>query len=114
MHAAPAPHDLDTLPLSGVRVLDFTHVIAGPFATMMLANMGADVVKVERIGGEPLRHIPGFKGRDGHPDYFNAVNVSKRGIALDLKPVVPQPEPAQTAKPGTDRGFEHGIAVGNL
>jgi crotonobetainyl-CoA:carnitine CoA-transferase CaiB-like acyl-CoA transferase len=83
--AASAPHNLDTLPLSGVRVLDFTHVIAGPFATMMLANMGADVVKVERIGGEPLRHIPGFKGRDGHSDYFNAVNVSKRGIALNLK-----------------------------
>ncbi|MEL0107080.1 MAG: CoA transferase [Rhodospirillaceae bacterium] len=82
--------DLATLPLSGLRVLDFTHVIAGPFATMMLAHMGADVVKIERTGGEPLRHIPGFKGRDGHSDYFNAVNVSKKSIALNLKDPVDQ------------------------
>ena len=73
------------LPLAGVRVLDFTHVIAGPFATMMLAQMGADVVKVEREGGEPLRHISGFNGRDGHSDYLNAVNVSKKSVALNLK-----------------------------
>ena len=73
------------LPLEGIRVLDFTHVIAGPFTTMMLAQMGADVVKIERDGGEPLRHIPGFKGREGHSDYFNAVNVSKKSVALNLK-----------------------------
>ncbi len=77
--------DIGSLPLAGVRVLDFTHVIAGPFTTMMLAQMGADVVKIERVGGEPLRHIPGFEGRDGHSDYFNAVNVSKKSIALNLK-----------------------------
>jgi len=73
------------LPLDGIRVLDFTHVIAGPFTTMMLGQMGADVVKIERDGGEPLRHIPGFKGREGHSDYFNAVNVSKKSIAMNLK-----------------------------
>jgi len=77
--------DPEMLPLNGVRVLDFTHVIAGPFTTMMLAQMGADVVKIEREGGEPLRHIPRFKGREGHSDYFNAVNVSKKSVGLNLK-----------------------------
>jgi crotonobetainyl-CoA:carnitine CoA-transferase CaiB-like acyl-CoA transferase len=80
------------LPLDGVRVVDFTHVISGPFCTMMLAHMGADVIKVERPGvGDSLRNIPGFAGREGHPDYFNSVNNTKRSIALDLK------DPAQHA-----------------
>ena len=53
---------------------------------MMLAHMGADVVKVERPGvGDSLRNIPGYEGREGHPDYFNSVNNTKRSIALDLK-----------------------------
>jgi succinate---hydroxymethylglutarate CoA-transferase len=74
------------LPLAGVRVVDFTHVISGPFCTMMLAHMGADVVKVERPGvGDSLRNIPGYGGREGHPDYFNSVNNTKRSITLDLK-----------------------------
>lgn len=72
-------------PLSGVRVLDFTHVIAGPYCTMMLADMGADVVKVERPGvGDDLRHIGRYPGREAHQDYFNTVNRRKRSIALDL------------------------------
>ena len=76
----------DTLPLSGVRIVDFTHVISGPFCTMMLAHMGADVVKVERPDiGDSLRNIPGYEGREGHPDYFNSVNNTKRSVALDLK-----------------------------
>ena len=76
----------NTLPLSGVRVVDFTHVISGPFCTMMLAHMGADVVKVERPDiGDSLRNIPGYEGREGHPDYFNSVNNTKRSVALDLK-----------------------------
>ncbi len=74
------------MPLHGIRILDLTHVIAGPFATMMLAHMGADVVKVERPGiGEQLRNVPAFEGREGHPDYFNAVNLSKRGVVFDYK-----------------------------
>jgi len=74
------------MPLHGIRILDLTHVIAGPFATMMLAHMGADVVKVERPGvGEQLRNVPAFEGREGHADYYNAVNLSKRGVAFDYK-----------------------------
>src|SRR5687768_12589625 len=74
------------LPLTGVRVLDLTQVVAGPYCTMMLADMGADVVKVERPGhGDDLRRTVPYKGRAGHEDYFNALNRSKRSIALNLK-----------------------------
>lgn len=73
-------------PLSGIRVLDATQVIAGPHCTMMLADMGADVVKVERTGvGDEMRSVGPYKGRDGHQDYFNSINRSKRSIELDLK-----------------------------
>jgi len=73
-------------PLSGVRVLDFTHVIAGPYCTMMLADQGADVVKVERPPlGDNLRHIGRYPGRSAHDeDYFYTVNRRKRSVALDF------------------------------
>ena len=72
-------------PLTGIRVLDFTHVIAGPYCTMMLADMGADVVKVERPGeGDDLRHIGRYPGREKHEDYFYTINRRKRSITLDL------------------------------
>ncbi|MBI2921071.1 MAG: CoA transferase [Planctomycetes bacterium] len=68
--------------LQGLRVLDLTRVLAGPYGTMLLADLGADVVKVEDPkGGDPTRVI------GGGPDspYFVAVNRNKRSIALDLK-----------------------------
>lgn len=73
-------------PLTGVRVLDFTHVISGPFCTMMLADMGADVVKIERPGtGDDLRHVGRYPGRgQDDEDYFYSVNRRKRSIVLDL------------------------------
>jgi crotonobetainyl-CoA:carnitine CoA-transferase CaiB-like acyl-CoA transferase len=73
-------------PLEGVRVLDFTHVIAGPYCTMMLADMGADVVKIERPNvGDDLRHIGRYPGRAPHDeDYFYTVNRRKRSIVLDF------------------------------
>jgi crotonobetainyl-CoA:carnitine CoA-transferase CaiB-like acyl-CoA transferase len=46
-------------PFDGIRILDFTQVFAGPFATYQLALLGADVIKVERKGGEPMRFSPG-------------------------------------------------------
>jgi formyl-CoA transferase/CoA:oxalate CoA-transferase len=74
-------------PLKGIRVLDLTRVIAGPFCTMMLADMGADVVKLEEPErGDELRWVGRYPGRADHDeDYFNASNRSKRGIALNLK-----------------------------
>lgn len=74
------------LPLAGVRVVDFTQVVAGPYSTMMLADMGAEVIKIERAGhGDDLRRTVPYKGREGHQDYFNALNRSKKSVALNLK-----------------------------
>ena len=73
------------LPLADVRVLDLTQILAGPFCTMMLADLGADVVKVERPGGgDGSRHWgPPFVA--GESAYFLQVNRNKRSITLDLK-----------------------------
>ncbi|TAN14566.1 MAG: CoA transferase [Rhizobiaceae bacterium] len=71
-------------PLSGIRVLDFTRLYAGPFCTMLLGDLGADVVKVEMPGGDPLRgQGPPFY--HGHGMSFLAANRNKRSIVLDLK-----------------------------
>ena len=76
-------------PLGPFRVLDLTQVLSGPHCTQMLADFGADVVKVERPGvGDDLRNTLAYEGRKEHEDYFYANNRSKRSIALDLK--VPQ------------------------
>jgi crotonobetainyl-CoA:carnitine CoA-transferase CaiB-like acyl-CoA transferase len=73
-------------PLGAFRVLDLTQVLSGPHCTQMLADLGADVVKVEQPGrGDDLRNTVPFSGREGHQDYFYASNRSKRSIALDLK-----------------------------
>src|SRR4051812_20912522 len=69
--------------LGGVRVLDVTQVMAGPFAAMLLADLGADVVKVEPIAGDSTRQMPGAVGAD--TPAFNAVNRGKRSVAIDLK-----------------------------
>ena len=69
-----------------LRVLDFSRVLAGPFATMMLGDFGADVTKVERpgVGDETRSWGPPFDDR-GEATYFQSVNRNKRTIALDLK-----------------------------
>jgi crotonobetainyl-CoA:carnitine CoA-transferase CaiB-like acyl-CoA transferase len=71
--------------LQGFRVLDFTHVLAGPTATVVLADLGADVIKVEPPGrGESMRHNPPFyPGQLSH--YFLANDRGKRSVAIDLK-----------------------------
>jgi crotonobetainyl-CoA:carnitine CoA-transferase CaiB-like acyl-CoA transferase len=72
--------------LAGLRVLDFSRVLAGPFATMMLADFGADVTKVERpgVGDETRSWGPPYDDR-GQATYFQSVNRNKHSIALDLK-----------------------------
>ena len=69
--------------LEGIRVLDVTQVMAGPFCAMQLCDMGADVIKVEPPEGDSTRHMAGASGTDSPG--FNAVNRGKRGIVLDLK-----------------------------
>jgi crotonobetainyl-CoA:carnitine CoA-transferase CaiB-like acyl-CoA transferase len=69
--------------LEGIRVLDVTQVMAGPFCAMQLCDMGADVIKVEPPGGDSTRRMAGARGTDSAG--FNAVNRGKRGIVLDLK-----------------------------
>ena len=65
------------------RVLALRRVLSGPFCTRMLADMGAEVIKVESISGEPMRQYPPFKGR--HSSYFTQWNVGKKSVCVDLK-----------------------------
>ena len=70
--------------LDGIRVLDLSRVIAGPYCAMMLADLGADVVKVERPGrGDDMRYLGG--GKDGMSLGFATINRNKRAIAVDLQ-----------------------------
>ncbi len=71
-------------PLAGLRVLDFTRVLAGPAASLALADMGAEVIKIEPPGaGDETRGFPPIK--DGESHYYLAVNRGKKSIVIDLK-----------------------------
>ena len=71
-------------PLAGIRILEVGHVLAGPFCSMILADLGADVIKIEPPNGDMARNITAnFTGP--YNDYFSSINRNKRGIVLDLK-----------------------------
>jgi crotonobetainyl-CoA:carnitine CoA-transferase CaiB-like acyl-CoA transferase len=77
-----------TLPLDGIRVIDASRVLAGPFATMLLADLGADVIKVEPPSGDETREWgPPWWGdpADRRSAYFASVNRNKRSVVLDLR-----------------------------
>src|SRR5579875_911111 len=77
-----------TGPLADVRIIDLTQYLAGPFCTMLLADLGADVIKVEAPGGDPTRQmgpLPPDTGGCDYGGYFASVNRNKRSVVLDLK-----------------------------
>ena len=74
-------------PLAGLTVVDLSEYICGPYATKLLADFGADVIKVERPGGDPGRKLAPFPGGVSHPEKsgtFFYFNTNKRSIELDL------------------------------
>ena len=80
----PKPKGAAVGPLSGLRVLDLTTILLGPFATQILGDMGADVIKIEAPGGDPIRHV-GPPPADGMGAVFLGANRNKRSIVMDLK-----------------------------
>ncbi len=78
--AAPGPG-----PLAGLLVADFSRVLAGPYCTMLLADLGADVIKVESPGGDDTRAWMPPVAEDGVSTYYLSINRNKRSVALDLK-----------------------------
>src|SRR6201747_2830874 len=94
MNSGPTPSDPPRSgPLAGLLVADFSRILAGPYSTMLLADLGAEVVKVEGPAGDDTRTwSPPL--RDGVSTYYLGVNRNKRSIALDLK----DPEDAAAAQ----------------
>ncbi len=83
-------------PLSGIRILEVGHVLAGPFCAMILADLGADVIKIEAPDGDMARNITSnFTGP--YNDYFTSINRNKRGIVLDLGTAAGQARLAELA-----------------
>ncbi len=72
-------------PLSGLLVADFTRVLAGPYCTMLLADLGADVIKVESPSGDDTRHWKPPVTSEGVSTYYLSINRNKRSVVLDLR-----------------------------
>ncbi|MEE2777594.1 MAG: CoA transferase [Acidobacteriota bacterium] len=83
-----SPQSAGAGPLEGLRIVDLTQMLAGPYCTMLLADLGADVVKVEPPGGDMTRYSGPFLEGDeekAYGGYFGSINRNKRSIVLDLK-----------------------------
>jgi CoA:oxalate CoA-transferase len=70
-------------PLAGIRIVDFTSMIAGPYCSRMLADCGAEVLKIEELSGDHMRKAKPL--RQGHSTYFGHLNCGKQSLAIDLK-----------------------------
>jgi CoA:oxalate CoA-transferase len=70
-------------PLGGIRILEIGHMLAGPYCGLLLADLGADVIKIEPPGGDIARKVsPNFIGP--HNEYFACLNRNKRSVVIDL------------------------------
>ena len=69
-----------SLPLAGIRVVEFTHMVMGPTCGMILADLGAEVIKVEPPGGDKTRNLPGLG-----IGFFRAFNRNKKSVVLDIQ-----------------------------
>src|SRR5947207_7433888 len=76
---------LNTAALDGIRVLDFSHALAGPYCTLLLAEYGAEVYKLEAPGSGELSRGWGPPFAGGQASFFLGLNRGKRGISIDLK-----------------------------
>src|SRR6185369_9373587 len=77
------PETAKPFPLDGVRVADFSHVLAGPFCTRILSDLGADVIKLETPDGDLARRLGVRRG--GMSGYFMQHNCGKRNVSIDLR-----------------------------
>jgi crotonobetainyl-CoA:carnitine CoA-transferase CaiB-like acyl-CoA transferase len=76
----PLQAEFDPLPLAGVKVLDFGHTVMAPTCGLVLADLGATVVRIERVEGDPTRSLTGFGS-----GFFGYLNRNKESVAVDLK-----------------------------
>jgi CoA:oxalate CoA-transferase len=83
-------------PLQGIRVLDFTAMLAGPHCARLMADLGAEVIKIEGPEGDLIRGRPPL--RDGNSSYFGALNCGKKSLAIDLKSDAAKPIIHELAK----------------